>query len=48
MNTFSITFKSDQNIKTTIDVNLNLHSVINVKEWFEDQIGKTALSITKH
>jgi len=48
MNTFSITFKTEQNLKTTIDISLNLHSVQSVKEWFEDIIGKTALSITKH
>lgn len=48
MNTFSITFKSEQNLRTTIDINSNLHSVQSVKEWFEDIIGKTALSITKH
>lgn len=48
MNTFSITFKSEQNLRTTIDINSNLHSEQSVKEWFEDIIGKTALSITKH
>ena len=48
MNTFTITFRTEQGLLASLDFNLKMHSVSAVKEWFEEGTNKTARSITKH
>jgi hypothetical protein len=48
MNTFTITFRTEQGLWSSLDFNLKMHSVNAVKEWFEEHTDKTARSITKH
>ena len=48
MNTFTITFRTEQGLLASLDFNLKMHSVNAVKEWFEEGTNKTARSITKH
>ena len=48
MNTFTITFRTEQGLLASLDFNLRMHSVHAVKEWFEESTDKTARSITKH
>lgn len=48
MNTFTITFRTEQGLLASLDFNLKMHSVNAAKEWFEEGTNKTARSITKH
>lgn len=48
MNTFTISFLTDQKILTSLDFKLKMNSVNSVKEWFEEGTNKTARSIKKH
>tara|TARA_R110002124_G_scaffold63614_1_gene174205 strand:+ start:244 stop:390 length:147 start_codon:yes stop_codon:yes gene_type:complete len=47
MNTFTILFKNTQGDLKTVELNLQLKSVQDVSDWFEDSFGLRAKSISK-
>ena len=48
MNTFRITFITEQGIETTKDFDLKFHSVESVKDWWDMFISLRVRSISKH
>lgn len=48
MNTFTIHFKNADGENKSVDLTLDIHSVLTVKEWFEDKFEIRARSIKKH
>ncbi len=49
MNTFTITFKTEEGLLASLDFILDMHSVNQVKEWWDENcVNRSARSITKH
>ena len=47
MNTFTITFKNETGVLTSVILRLKMHSVNTVKNWW-DEFNSSAISISKH
>ncbi len=47
MNTFTITFKNETGMLSSVTLTLEMHSVNTVKDWW-DEFNSSAISISKH